>query len=46
MEHLPNATLANDPGVGHIPMEEAPEQSVGDLRIWLGDVLASQDVAD
>ena len=46
MEHLPNATLANYPGVGHIPMEEAPEQSVADLRIWLGEVLASQDVAD
>ena len=46
MEHLPNATLANYPGVGHIPMEEAPEQSVADLRIWLAEVLASQDVAD
>jgi pimeloyl-ACP methyl ester carboxylesterase len=46
MEHLPNATLANYPGIGHIPMEEAPEQSVADLRIWLGEVLASQDVAD
>ena len=35
MEHLPNATLANYPGIGHIPMEEAPQASVRDLRAWL-----------
>jgi len=40
-EHLPNATLASYPGIGHIPMEEAAEQSVADLQVWLGDVLAS-----
>lgn len=42
MDHLPNATLANYPGIGHIPMEEAPERSVTDLEIWLAEVLASQ----
>ncbi|GAA4052703.1 alpha/beta hydrolase [Parerythrobacter jejuensis] len=48
MDHLPNATLANYPGIGHIPMEEAPEQSVGDLRAWLEQTLASdaQDAED
>ena len=43
MEHLPNATLANYPGIGHIPMEEAPERSAADLQGWLAEVLASQD---
>ena len=43
MEHLPNATLANYPGIGHIPMEEAPERSAADLQAWLAEVLASQD---
>ena len=42
MQHLPNATLANYPGIGHIPMEEAPDQSAADLKAWLGKVLASQ----
>ncbi len=37
MEHLPNATLAHYPGIGHLPMEEAPERSVADLRQWLAD---------
>ncbi len=35
MAHLPNATLASYPGIGHLPMEEAPERSVADLRDWL-----------
>lgn len=35
MDHLPNATLANYPEVGHIPMEEAPDKSAADLRAWL-----------
>ena len=38
MEHLPNATLANYPGIGHIPMEEAPDESVRDLRAWLAEI--------
>lgn len=45
MEHLPNATLAAYPGIGHIPMEEAPERSVSDLQVWLAEVLASPDEA-
>lgn len=35
MRHLPNAALAHYPGIGHIPMEEAPERSLADLRNWL-----------
>lgn len=35
MEHLPNATLANYPGIGHLPHEEAADQTVADLRAWL-----------
>ena len=38
MEHLPNATLANYPGIGHLPMEEAPARSVADLRQWLAEL--------
>ena len=42
-DHLPNATLVSYPGIGHIPMEEAPERSVADLEVWLAEVLASED---
>ncbi|WP_247712207.1 alpha/beta fold hydrolase [Qipengyuania qiaonensis] len=35
MEHLPNATLASYRGIGHLPMEEASEASVADLKNWL-----------
>lgn len=35
MQHLPNATLANYPGIGHIPMEENADQSAADLMAWL-----------
>lgn len=35
MAYLPDATLASYPGIGHLPMEEAPERSVADLRDWL-----------
>ncbi len=41
--HLPHATLVAYPGVGHIPMEEAPERSAGDLRRWLGATLGTPD---
>jgi pimeloyl-ACP methyl ester carboxylesterase len=34
-EDLPNATYIFYPGVGHVPMEEIPEQSVADFRKWL-----------
>ncbi len=35
MDHLPQATLAAYPGIGHLPMEEAPDRSAQDLRQWL-----------
>ncbi len=44
MEHLPEATLANYPGVGHLPMEEAPAKSLADLRRWLEDTLERDTV--
>ncbi len=34
---LPNAQLVHYPDIGHLPMEEAPERSVADLRGWLAD---------
>ncbi len=37
--HLPNATLVAYEGIGHIPMEEAPELSANGLRIWLAEAL-------
>ncbi|MDC0887047.1 alpha/beta hydrolase, partial [Altererythrobacter sp.] len=38
MEHLPKATLANYPAVGHIPMEENAAQSAADVKRWLQSV--------
>ena len=35
MERLPSATLVSYPGIGHLPMEEAPQHSLRDLRAWL-----------
>lgn len=35
MDTLPDAQLVHYPGIGHLPMEEAPERSVADLRAWL-----------
>lgn len=32
---LPDAELVHYPGIGHLPMEEAPERSVADLREFL-----------
>ncbi|MGH1558950.1 alpha/beta fold hydrolase [Caulobacter segnis] len=32
---LPGATLILYPGVGHLPMEQIPEQSAADLKAWL-----------
>jgi pimeloyl-ACP methyl ester carboxylesterase len=32
---LPNSTLVTFPGVGHIPMEEAPEKSADAVRVFL-----------
>ena len=38
--NLPNATLRSYPGVGHLPMEEAPDRSIADVRDWI----AAQEV--
>lgn len=37
MAHLPDATIASYPGIGHLPMEEAAGRSVADLRGWLAE---------
>ena len=39
--HLPRSTLVAYEGIGHIPMEEAPERSATDLAIWLSEALMS-----
>ena len=41
---LPNATLVAYDGIGHIPMEEAPERSSSDLMIWLADALVPPEL--
>ncbi len=38
-EAIPGAKLVVYPGVGHIPMEEVPDQSAADVKAWL-DALA------
>ena len=43
-KHLPNATLVAYDGIGHIPMEEAPELSANGLLIWLAEALLPPDV--
>ena len=35
MAHLPDATLANYPGIGHLPHEEAAQATLADVRKWL-----------
>ena len=37
-EAIPGSQLIVYPGIGHIPMEEAATQSVGDLRGWLAEL--------
>jgi pimeloyl-ACP methyl ester carboxylesterase len=37
-EALPQAKLVIYPNVGHIPMEEIPEKSANDVKIWLDGV--------
>ncbi|NNC60683.1 MAG: alpha/beta hydrolase [Erythrobacter sp.] len=39
MDNLPNAELVSYPDIGHLPMEEAPGQSVRDLQNWLVKIL-------
>lgn len=40
MEHLPNAKLVAYKGIGHIPMEEHPDQSAADLRTFIEGLAA------
>lgn len=37
---LPGAKLVIYPKVGHIPMEEVPEQSANDVKVWLDSITA------
>lgn len=34
-ETLPDSTLVTYSGIGHLPQEETPEQSIADVRSWL-----------
>lgn len=34
-EAIPGSTLRSYPGIGHLPMEEAPEKTLTDLKAWL-----------
>ncbi len=36
---IPGAKLILYPGVGHVPMEQIPERSAGDLRTWLAEAV-------
>ncbi len=38
--HIPNSTLIVYKGIGHIPMEETPDQSASDVGTFLGRALA------
>ncbi|MEM8695378.1 MAG: alpha/beta hydrolase [Pseudomonadota bacterium] len=37
-EHIPDSVLIAYQGIGHIPMEEAPDRSAADVRAWLATV--------
>ena len=39
---LPDATMRSYPGIGHLPMEEAPDRTVVDLRRWLSTIPAAR----
>ena len=39
---MPQATLVIYPNVGHIPMEEIPEKSARDVKMWLDSLAAEQ----
>lgn len=36
-KNLPESTLISYPGIGHLPMEEAPESTAEAVRTWLGE---------
>lgn len=37
-DHLPNARLVSYPGIGHLPMEEAPDRSAADLARFVDEL--------
>jgi pimeloyl-ACP methyl ester carboxylesterase len=39
---IPGSTLVTYPGIGHLPQEEAPEQTLRDLRGWLATLDGSR----
>lgn len=43
-EHIPDSALIAYPGIGHIPMEEAPDRSAADVRAWLETIYADDNV--
>ena len=42
-EHIPDSVLIAYPGIGHIPMEEAPDRSAADMRAWLDTLYANEE---
>lgn len=42
-EHIPDSVLIAYPGIGHIPMEETPDRSAGDMRAWLDRLYGRED---
>ena len=42
-EHIPDSALITYPKIGHIPMEEAPDRSAVDVRVWLETVYADDN---
>lgn len=38
MDHLPRARLVSYPGIGHLPMEEAPDQSAKDVAEFIAQL--------
>ena len=40
--HIPGARIAILPGIGHIPMEEAPDASAALLDKWVAEIAANQ----
>ena len=39
---LPRATLVTYPGIGHLPMEEAPRETAATLRRWLTTITSTE----
>lgn len=42
-KNLPDSTFVAYPGIGHLPQEEAPEQSIADVRKWLESLSAGNN---